>query len=73
MCSVDKEGTHVVMLSANLQLTVRNIHSVLALAGVALEAESVEAGVVVSQGSMGRGSKAVDRELRQWTRDRRDG
>ena len=38
---MDKDGTQVVMLSANLQLTVRNIHSVLALAGVALEYESI--------------------------------
>ena len=38
---MDKEGTYVVMLSANLQFTVRNIHSVLALAAVALEDESV--------------------------------
>ena len=45
MCSVNKEGTHVVMLSADLQLTVRNIHSVLALAGVTLEYESIFVGV----------------------------
>ena len=42
---MDKEGTHVVMLSTNLQLTVRNIFSVLALAGVMLEYESVFVGV----------------------------
>ena len=35
------EGTHVVRLSPNLQFTVRNIHTVLALAGVALEDESI--------------------------------
>ena len=42
---MNKEGTHVVMLSADLQLTVRNIHSVLALARVTLEDESVFIGV----------------------------
>ena len=37
---MDKEGTHVVMFSTNLQFAVWNIHSVLALAGVTLEDES---------------------------------
>ena len=41
VCSVNKEGTHVVMLSTDLQFAVRNIHSVLALAGVTLKNESV--------------------------------
>ena len=38
---MDKEGTHVVMLSANLQFTVWDVDSVLALAWVALEDESI--------------------------------
>ena len=37
MCRVDKEGSHVVMFSTNLQLSVCDIHSVLTLAGVMLE------------------------------------
>ena len=37
---MDKEGTHVVMLSAYLQFSVWDIHSVLALAGMMLEDES---------------------------------
>ena len=38
---VDKEGTHVVMLSTNLEFAVWDIDSVLALACVTLEDESV--------------------------------
>ena len=37
---MDKEGTHVIMLSADLKLTVWNIHSFLALARMVLEDES---------------------------------
>ena len=38
---MDKEGTHVVMLSANLEFTVWDVESVLALARVTLEDESI--------------------------------
>ena len=38
---MDKESTYVVIFSTDLQLTVRNIHSVLDLAGVSLEEESI--------------------------------
>ena len=37
---MDKEGTHVVMLSTNLEFTVWDVDSVLALARVTLEDES---------------------------------
>ena len=40
VCSMDKQSTHVVILSTNLQFAIWNIHSVLALAGVVLEDES---------------------------------
>ena len=37
---MDKEGTHVVMLSANLEFAIQNIYSALALARLTLEDES---------------------------------
>ena len=45
VCSVDKEGTHIVMLSTDLQFAIWNIYSVLALARVTLEDESVFVGI----------------------------
>ena len=39
--SVDKKGAHVVLFSANLEVAIWDIHSVLALAGVAMKNESV--------------------------------
>ena len=38
---MDKQYAHIVVFSTNLQLTVQNIHSVLALAIVALMYESI--------------------------------
>ena len=42
---MDKEGTHVVIFSTDLQFAVWDIHSVLALVRVTLEDESVFVGV----------------------------